>query len=64
MCEPGPILVCIYMRYPLALFFTVTFKLLVTQTLMNPTQYLGGVASPFEVDERRFGFNVQWVLPF
>ena len=41
------------------------FKLLVTnQTLMNPTQYLAGSASPFEADELRFGFNVQRVLPF
>ena len=41
------------------------FKLLVTnQTLMNPTQYLGGSPNPFEADELRFGFNVQRVLPF
>ena len=41
------------------------FKLLVTnQVLMNPTQYLGGSASPFEAGELRFGFNVQRILPF
>lgn len=41
------------------------FKLLVTnQPLMNPTQYLGGSANPFEADELRFGFNILRILPF
>lgn len=41
------------------------FKLLVTnQVLMNPTQYLAGSFSGFQLDELRFGFNVQRVLSF
>ncbi|MDH3424934.1 MAG: DUF5777 family beta-barrel protein, partial [Gemmatimonadota bacterium] len=41
------------------------FKLVFTnQTRMNPTQFLGGSPSPFELDELRFGFNITRLLPF
>jgi len=41
------------------------FKIVVTnQTLINPTQFLGGAPVAFEPDEWRLGFNITRVLPF
>ena len=41
------------------------FKVVITnQTLINPTQFLGGSSVSFDPDEWRLGFNIQRVLPF
>ena len=42
-----------------------SFKLVVTnQTRLQPTQILGGSASPFDLDQLRLGFNITRLLPF
>lgn len=41
------------------------FKLLATnQTMMNPTQFLAGTGTPFDLDNLSFGFNITRLLPF
>lgn len=41
------------------------FKVILTnQTLVNPTQVLGGATVPFEPDEWRVGFNITRILAF
>ena len=41
------------------------FKIVLTnQTMLNPTQVLGGTSFDFEPDEWRLGFNITRILPF